>query len=76
MGLKVGRIPLKIINGSVIAFTVVIGLEAPTLASGKLILGPSGLSRFGKFNEEHMLSKCQAHVLFQIEWEVPKALNI
>lgn len=51
-------------------------LEGPGLDSGRLILGPSGLSRFSTFNGEQMLSKCQVCVLFQIELEAPKALNI
>ena len=51
-------------------------LEGPALAGGRLIPGPSGLSRFGKFNGEQMLSKCQVCVLFQTELEAPKALNI
>lgn len=51
-------------------------LEGPALAGGRLIPGPSGLSRFGKFNGELMPSKCQVGVLFQTELEAREALNI
>lgn len=75
-GVKSWQNSLKIINGSVIVFIAVIGFGRPSLGPWQADAWPLWLVRFGKFNGEQMLSKCQVCVLFQIELEAPKALNI